>query len=83
MILAEAEVSIARKFTEAADIYKVSESSLQLRAMNMIYEGIRQNNSMMLMPTSLMDSMDMGTALASAALKKTTEQHREESHDND
>ncbi|MBN2858744.1 MAG: slipin family protein [Sphaerochaetaceae bacterium] len=81
VILAEAEVSIARKFTEAADIYKESESSLQLRAMNMIYEGIRQNNSMMLMPTSLIDSMDMGTALASAALKRTKDQHLEETHD--
>ena len=83
VILAEAEVSIARKFTEAADIYKESESSLQLRAMNMIYEGIRQNNSMMLMPTSLIDSMDMGTALASAALKRSKDQHLEETHDKD
>ncbi len=80
VILAEAEVAIAEKFTEAADIYATSETSLQLRAMNMVYEGIRQNSSMMLLPTAMIDSMDMGTALASAALKKT-EKHQEETND--
>ncbi len=80
VILAEAEVAIAKKFTEAADVYSKSDSSLQLRAMNMIYEGIRQNNSMMLMPTSLIDSMDMGKALSAAALQ-AAQNHQEEPHD--
>jgi hypothetical protein len=38
--------------------------------MNMVYEGIRRNNSMMLMPASILDNMNLGTVLGSAALQK-------------
>jgi regulator of protease activity HflC (stomatin/prohibitin superfamily) len=70
VILGAAEVEIARKFTEAANEYADNPVALQLRAMNMVYEGIRQNNSMMLMPASILDHMDLGSALGSAALQK-------------
>ena len=70
MILATAEVEIARQFEAAAVKYADNPTALQLRAMNMIYEGIRQNNSMMLMPASILDNMNLGTVLGSAALQK-------------
>ena len=47
IILGAAEVEIAKKFTEASKEYANDPVALQLRSMNMIYEGIRQNNSMM------------------------------------
>lgn len=69
IILGAAEVEIARKFQEAASQYDGNPVALQLRAMNMVYEGIRQNNSMMLMPASILDKMDLSAALATAALQ--------------
>ncbi len=70
IILAAAEVEIALQFEEAAKRYTGNPVALQLRAMNMVYEGIRQNNSMMLMPASILDNMNLGTVLGSAALQK-------------
>ncbi|MDC7246143.1 MAG: slipin family protein [Sphaerochaetaceae bacterium] len=84
VILAEAEVSIAKKFTEAATEYDLHPQAMQLRAMNMVYEGIRQNNSMMLMPASILDSMNLGSVLSSAALQKSVKiekESKEESND--
>ncbi len=78
IILAEAEVSIAEKFTQAAREYDQHPNAMQLRAMNMIYEGIRQNNSMMLMPTSMVDSLNIGTTLSSMALQKIEEMKQKE-----
>ncbi|MDD3942180.1 MAG: slipin family protein [Sphaerochaetaceae bacterium] len=70
IILAAAEVEIAKQFDEAAKQYADNPTAMQLRAMNMVYEGIRQNNSMMLMPASILDNMNLGTVLGSAALQK-------------
>jgi len=73
IILGAAEVEIAKKFREASAEYAKDSIALQLRSMNMIYEGIRQNNSMMLMPASILDHMDFGAVLGSAALQKQQE----------
>ncbi|NBK25407.1 MAG: slipin family protein, partial [Spirochaetia bacterium] len=73
IILGAAEVEIAKKFREASAEYAKDSIALQLRSMNMIYEGIRQNNSMMLMPASILDHMDFGAVLGSAALQKLQE----------
>ncbi len=73
IILGAAEVEIAKKFTEASKEYANDPVALQLRSMNMIYEGIRQNNSMMLLPASILDHMDLGAVLGSAAIQKTQE----------
>ncbi len=73
IILGAAEVEIAKKFTEASKEYANDPVALQLRSMNMIYEGIRQNNSMMLLPASILDHMDIGAVLGTAAIQKTQE----------
>ncbi|MGH0053369.1 MAG: SPFH domain-containing protein, partial [Sphaerochaetaceae bacterium] len=70
IILGAAEVEIAKKFTEASQQYSNDPVALQLRSMNMVYEGIRQNNSMMLMPASILDHMDFGSVMGTAAMKK-------------
>jgi regulator of protease activity HflC (stomatin/prohibitin superfamily) len=69
VILGTAEVEIAKKFAEASESYKDNETALHLRAMNMIYEGIRQKGSMILLPASALDSMNLGTVMGTAALK--------------
>lgn len=71
IILAEAEVEIAKQFEIAAKRYKENPTALKLRSMNMIYEGIRQNNSMMLLPASILDQMDLGAVLGAAAIQKS------------
>ncbi|MDT4760997.1 slipin family protein [Sphaerochaeta sp. PS] len=73
IILGAAEVEIAKKFTEASKQYSNDTVALQLRSMNMIYEGIRQNNSMMLLPASILDHMDLGAVLGSAAIQRAQE----------
>lgn len=73
IILGAAEVEIAKKFTQASKEYANDPVALQLRSMNMIYEGIRQNNSMMLLPASILDHMDLGSVLGAAAIQKAQE----------
>lgn len=70
IILGEAEVDVAAKFEEAAEKYKNNPTALQLRAMNMVYEGMKQNNSLMLMPASALDNMNLGAVMGTAALEK-------------
>ena len=78
VILADAEVEIASKFEDAAKIYSKNPTALQLRAMNMVYEGLKQNNSLMLMPSSALDNMNLGTVMATAALDKVNKLPEEE-----
>ncbi len=72
-----AEVEIAKKFTEASAEYANDPIALQLRSMNMVYEGIRQNNSMMLMPASILDHMDFGAVMGTAAMQKGEQAKRD------
>ncbi len=82
VILGTAEVEIAEKFALASESYKNNETALHLRAMNMIYEGIRQKGSMILLPASALDTMNLGSVLGTAAMakinKKEEEKQREE-----
>jgi len=68
VILGSAEEEIADKFVAAANKYEASPSAMQLRAMNMVYEGIRQNSSMMILPSSALDGMNLGTVMGAQAL---------------
>jgi regulator of protease activity HflC (stomatin/prohibitin superfamily) len=82
VILSTAEVEIAKKFKEAAETYDESPTALQLRAMNMVYEGIRQNSSLMLLPSSALDQMNLGTVLGSAAYNKTQQKDVSQTKEN-
>jgi hypothetical protein len=70
IILGTAEVEIAEKFREASKKYADNPTALQLRAMNMVYEGIRSKGSMMILPSSALDSMNLGTVMGTAAFGK-------------
>ncbi len=72
VILGSAEVEIAAKFEKAAEHYKDNPTALHLRAMNMAYEGLRQKSgSLMVLPSSALDSMNIGSTMGMAALDRT------------
>ena len=66
VILGSAEAAIAGKFVEAAMTYADHPMALQLRAMNIIYETTKERGATILMPTSMVDSMNPVVALALA-----------------
>jgi regulator of protease activity HflC (stomatin/prohibitin superfamily) len=67
IILGAAEAEIAGKFVEAAKIYAEQPGALQLRAMNIIYETTKERGATILMPTSMVDSLNPAAALVIAA----------------
>ncbi len=69
VILGDSERQIAEKFVEAAKIYENNPTALHLRAMNMLYEGLKEKGALMLIPSSALDTMNLGsiTGLASVA----------------
>ena len=70
VILGSAEAAIAGKFVEASDIYAGHPIALQLRAMNIIYETTKERGATILMPSSMVDSLNPAVALASAVASK-------------
>lgn len=67
VLLGQAEQEIAQKFVEAADLYARSPAALQLRAMNIIYETTKERGATILIPTSMVDSMNPAAALGVVA----------------
>jgi len=70
IILGQAEVEIAHSFQEAAKSYQENPTALHLRAMNMLYEGLKEKGALMLIPSSAVESMGMGGLLGAAALRQ-------------
>ncbi len=69
-ILGQAETEIADKFAEAANTYHDNPVALHLRAMNMLYEAIKERGSMVIVPSSAVETMGLGGSLATAAMAK-------------
>ena len=61
--LGQAELSVAQKFVEAAEIYARSPAALQLRAMNIIYETTKERGATILIPSAMVDAMNPGGLL--------------------
>jgi regulator of protease activity HflC (stomatin/prohibitin superfamily) len=70
-ILGQAETEIADKFAQAAVTYRNDPTALHLRAMNMLYEAIKERGSMVIVPSSVVETMGLGGSLATAALAKS------------
>ena len=70
IILGEAEMEIAHSFEEAAKAYQHNPVALHLRAMNMLYEGLKEKGALMLIPSSAVESMGMGGLMGAAALQQ-------------
>ena len=70
IILGEAELEIARLFKEASAFYHENPTALHLRAMNMLYEGLKEKGALMLIPSTAVESMGMGGLMGAAALRQ-------------
>ena len=70
IILGQAELEIAHSFQEAAKSYHDNPTALHLRAMNMLYEGLKEKGALMLIPSSAVESMGMGGMLGAAAMRQ-------------
>jgi regulator of protease activity HflC (stomatin/prohibitin superfamily) len=66
--LGQAETEIADKFAQAAATYRNDPTALHLRAMNMLYEAIKERGSMVIVPSSAVETMGLGGSLATAAI---------------
>jgi regulator of protease activity HflC (stomatin/prohibitin superfamily) len=66
VILGSAEAEVASKFVEAAETYANHPAALQLRAMNIIYETTKERGATILIPTSMVDSLNPASALVLA-----------------
>src|SRR5215471_12947684 len=67
IILGQAETEIADKFVQAATAYTENPTALHLRAMNMLYEAIKERGSTVIVPSSAVETMGLGGTLAAAA----------------
>ena len=70
VILGSAEVEIAAQFVEAAKLYADNPQAMQLRAMNIIYETTKERGTTILIPSSMVDSMNPASALAVTSLAR-------------
>ena len=70
VILGQAEVEIAKSFELASQSYRDNPTALHLRAMNMLYEGLKEKGALMLVPSSAVESMGLGGLLGAAALRQ-------------
>jgi regulator of protease activity HflC (stomatin/prohibitin superfamily) len=60
LILSTAETEIAEKFAEASEHYKKNPAALHLRAMNMVFEGLKNKGSMVIVPSTAVETMGLG-----------------------
>jgi regulator of protease activity HflC (stomatin/prohibitin superfamily) len=74
VILGDSERQIAEKFGEAARTYANDPTALHLRAMNMLYEGLKQNATIVLVPSTAVDTMQLGSVAGIAALAELAKQ---------
>ncbi len=70
IILGQAEVEIAKLFEKASEAYHDNPTALHLRAMNMLYEGLKEKGAMMIVPSTAVESMGMGGLLGAAAIRQ-------------
>jgi regulator of protease activity HflC (stomatin/prohibitin superfamily) len=68
IILGQAETEIAEKFQRAAATYQDNPVAMHLRAMNMLYEAIKERGSMVIVPSSAVETMGLGGMLATATM---------------
>ena len=68
VILGDSERQVAEKFGEAAKTYIGNPVALHLRAMNMLYEGLKENSTIVIVPSSAVETMQLGGMAGLAAL---------------
>jgi regulator of protease activity HflC (stomatin/prohibitin superfamily) len=68
IILGTAETEIATLFAKASELYRENPTAMHLRAMNMLYEAIKEKGSMVIVPSSAVETMGLGGMLGTTAL---------------
>jgi regulator of protease activity HflC (stomatin/prohibitin superfamily) len=68
IVLGTAETEISAKFAEASLVYQNNPIALHLRAMNMLYEAIKEKGAMVIVPSSAVETMGLGGMLATTTL---------------
>jgi regulator of protease activity HflC (stomatin/prohibitin superfamily) len=76
VILGDSERQVAEKFGEAAKTYANDPIALHLRAMNMLYEGLKQNSTIVIVPSSAVETMQLGGLAGITALTMRLDQDR-------
>ncbi len=71
VILGESEKQIAASFAEASEAYKNNPTALHLRAMNMLFEGLKEKGALVIVPSSAVDTMNLGGLSGLTALART------------
>jgi len=71
IILGTAETEIAEKFAQAARQYESNPGAMHLRGMNMLFEGLKEKGSMIIVPSSALETMNLGAIGGLAALSQT------------
>jgi regulator of protease activity HflC (stomatin/prohibitin superfamily) len=76
VILGESEMQIAHSFAEASKAYATNPTALHLRAMNMLFEGLKEKGALVIVPSSAVDTMNLGglsgmVSLAQNQMKET------------
>ncbi|OGO25837.1 MAG: peptidase [Chloroflexi bacterium RBG_16_54_11] len=61
VILGESELQIASSFAQASEAYQHNPTALHLRAMNMLFEGLKQKGALVIVPSSAVDTMNLGS----------------------
>ena len=77
VILGDSERQIAEKFVEAASTYASNPTAFHLRAMNMLYEGLKRDNAtIVIVPSTAVETMQLGSVAGITALTATLGQER-------
>ena len=71
VILGDAEVQVSEQFAKASQMYSDNPVALHLRGMNMLFEAMREKGSMVVVPSSAIESMGLGGTLATTAIART------------
>lgn len=71
VILGESEMQIAHSFSEASQAYQNNPTALHLRAMNMLFEGLKEKGALVIVPSSAVDTMNLGGISGMVAMAQT------------
>jgi regulator of protease activity HflC (stomatin/prohibitin superfamily) len=82
IILGTAETEIAEKFAQAAKQYQSNPVAMHLRGMNMLFEGLKEKGSMIIVPSSALETMNLGSITGLAALSQAETKKDESKSDN-
>ncbi len=81
LILGESEEQIAGSFAKASEAYRNNPTALHLRAMNMLFEGLKEKGAMVIVPSSAVDTMNLGGMMGMVAMTDVAEKYVGQSTD--